>query len=152
LHNDVLIEKILNQQGELLLYQGDFSGARTAFDQALQSASKQKDKGEILRVKLNQARTDLFQGRAMAAGKSAKEVASGADSLGLSSLSIQASVTLGQALAEAKNYAQARPVLEAVVRRAQDDGMKSFFPEAHYWLAVALRGTGKTAEADAHLQ
>jgi hypothetical protein len=30
--------------------------------------------------------------------------------------------------------------------------MKSFFPEAHYWLAVALRGTGKTAEADAHLQ
>ena len=152
LHNDVLVEKILDQQGELLLYKGDFPGARTAFDQALQSASKQKDKGEILRVKLNQARTDLYQGRAATASKSAREVATGADSLGLSSLSIQATVTLGQALAESKSYAQARPVLEAVVRRAQDDGMKSFIPEAHYWLAVALRATGKTAEADAHLQ
>jgi tetratricopeptide (TPR) repeat protein len=118
----------------------------------MQLASKQKDKGEILRVKLNQARTDLYQGRAALASKSAREVGSAADSLGLSALSIQASVTLGQALAESKSYAQARPVLEAVVRRAQDDGVKSFFPAAHYWLAVALRGSGKTAEAEAHLQ
>jgi len=152
LQNDVLVEKILNHQGERLLYQGDLPGARTIFEQAMQLASKQKDKGEILRVQLNQARTDLYQGRAALASKSAREVGSAADSLGLSALSIQASVTLGQALAESKSYAQARPVLEAVVRRAQDDGVKSFFPAAHYWLAVALRGSGKTAEAEAHLQ
>src|SRR5207248_1746136 len=122
LHNDVLIEKVLNQQGERLLLQGDFSAARTAFDQSMQLASKQKDPGEILRIKLNQARVDIYQGKPAGAAKSAKEVVSAADSLGLSSLSLQASLILGQALAQSKSYVQARPVLEMVTRRVQDEG------------------------------
>src|SRR5438067_7011617 len=152
LHNDVLIEKVLNQQGERLLLQGDFSAARTAFDQSMQLASKQKDPGEILRIKLNQARVDIYQGKPAGAAKSAKEVVSAADSLGLSSLSLQASLILGQALAQSKSYVQARPVLEMVTRRVQDEGMNSFLPQAHYWLAMSLRETGSTAEADAHIQ
>jgi len=152
LHNDVLVEKVLNLQGERLLYQGDLPAARSTFDQAMQLASKQKDRGEILRIKLNQARTDAYQGKVVVAAKSAKEVVSGADSLGLSSLSLQASLVMGQALAQSKSYAQARPVLEMTARRSQDEGMKSFLPQAHYWLAVALRGAGANAEAEAHMQ
>jgi hypothetical protein len=30
--------------------------------------------------------------------------------------------------------------------------MKAYLPQAHYWLAVTLRGSGSSAEADAHLQ
>jgi hypothetical protein len=30
--------------------------------------------------------------------------------------------------------------------------MKSLLPQAHYWLASALRGSGAGAEADGHLQ
>jgi eukaryotic-like serine/threonine-protein kinase len=152
LHNDVLVEKLLNQQGERLLYQGEFAGARTALDQAMQLASKQKDRGEVLRVKLNQARTDLAQGKSAAAAKSAKDVVTGADGLGLNALSLQASLVMGQALAESKGYAQARPVLETVARRAQSDGLRSLLPQAHYWLAITLKGSGATAEADAHMQ
>ena len=152
LHNDVLVEKLLNQQGERSFYQGDLAAARTALDQAMQLASKQKDRGEILRVKLNQARTDLAQGKAAVASKSTKDVVTGADGLGLNALSLQASLVMGQALAESKNYAQARPVLETVARRAQSDGLRSLLPQAHYWLAVTLKASGATAEADAHMQ
>jgi tetratricopeptide (TPR) repeat protein len=152
LHNDVLMEKVLNQQGERSFYQGDFAGARTALEQAMQLASKQKDRGEILRIKLNQARTDLAQGKSAAASKSAKDIVAGADALGLNALSLQASLVMGQALAESKGYTQARPVLEMVARRAQSDGMRSLLPQAHYWLAVRLKGSGATAEADAHVQ
>jgi len=152
LHNDVLVEKLLNQQGERSFYQGDLAAARTALDQAMQLASKQKDRGEILRVKLNQARVDLAQGKAAVAAKSTKDVVTGADGLGLNALSLQASLVMGQALAESKNYAQARPVLETVARRAQSDGLRSLLPQAHYWLAVTLKGSGATAEADAHMQ
>jgi tetratricopeptide (TPR) repeat protein/predicted Ser/Thr protein kinase len=152
LQNEVLVEKVLNLQGERLLYQGDLPAARSSLDQAMQLASKQKDRGEILRIKLNQAQTDLYQGRATAAAKSAKEVVDGAESLGLASLSLQGSLTLGHALADSKSYAQARTILESVLRRAQDAGMRSLLPQAHYWLAVTLRGSGQGAEADGHLQ
>ena len=118
----------------------------------MQLASKQKDRGEILRIKLNQAQADIYMGKAAAAARSAREVVDGADSLGLAALSLQGSLALGHALAETKSYAQARPVLESVLRRAQDAGMRSFLPQAHYWLAVTLRGSGQSAEADGHLQ
>jgi len=67
-------------------------------------------------------------------------------------LSLQASLVMGQALAESKSFAQARPVLETVARRAQSDGIRSLLPQAHYWLAVTLKGSGAGAESDAHMQ
>src|SRR6185437_10877098 len=152
LHNDVLVAKVLNMDGERLLSAGSFPAARTSLERAAQANSNQKDIGEALRLRLNLARADLYQGKTGAAAKNLKDIAASADKLGLLSVSLQANFYYGQALVQSKSYAQARSVLETVLRKVQDSGMKSLLPQTHYWLALALRGSGQSAEADGHLQ
>jgi tetratricopeptide (TPR) repeat protein len=152
LHNDALAGKILNLQGERFFYQGNFTSARSLFDQALQSASHEKDRSQILNVKFNQARLEVQQGHAAAAVSSLKELGKTDDTGSLSYLSLQSSLYLGQALVQLKNYPQAQKELESVLRKAQDQGLKSLLPQAHYWMAMSLRGSGSASEAAAHLQ
>jgi eukaryotic-like serine/threonine-protein kinase len=152
LHNDALVGKILNLQGERFFYQGNFTSARSLFDQALQSASHEKDRSQILNVKFNQARLEVQQGHAAAAVSSLKELGKTNDAGSLSYLSLQSSLYLGQALVQLKNYPQAQKELESVLRKAQDQGLKSLLPQAHYWMAMSLRGSGSASEAAAHLQ
>jgi tetratricopeptide (TPR) repeat protein len=146
LHNDALAGKILNLQGERLFYQGNFTGARALFDQALQSASREKNRSQILRIKFNLARLEVQQGHAAGALSSLKELAKTDDAGRLSYVSLQSSLYLGQALLQLKNYPQAQKQLEDVLRKAQDQGLKSLLPQAHYWMAMALRGGSEAAE------
>ncbi|HEX7892669.1 MAG TPA: hypothetical protein VF447_00665, partial [Terriglobales bacterium] len=129
-----------------------FAAARTSLERAAQSNSNQKDIAEALRLRLNMARADLYQGKTVAAAKNLKEIAASAEKVGLLSVSLLANFYYGQALAESRSYAQARSILETVLRKVQDSGMKSLLPQTHYWLAIALRGSGQRAEADGHLQ
>ena len=152
LHNDALVGRILNLQGERLFYQGDLPAARPFFDQALQAASRAKDREQVLRIKFNQARLEVHRGHAAAAVNGLKEVVKNADAAGLTYLSLHGSLYLGFALVQSKNYPQARQELESVVRKAQDQGLKSLLPQAHYWLAMAFRGSGSVSDAAAHLQ
>jgi len=152
LKNDALISTVLNLQGERLFYEGDLSAARSAFDQALQSASKQKGPALTMQIKLNQARVDVYQNRGATAANNLKTLIKSADAEGMTYFSLQCSLYLGRALFQSKNYPQSQQTLETVFRRAQDQGMKSLLPEAHYWLAQTLRATGAKAEADIHMQ
>jgi tetratricopeptide (TPR) repeat protein len=146
LHNDALAGKILNLQGESLFYQGNFTAARSLFDQALQSASREKDRAQILKVKFNLARLEVQQGHATAALSSLGESVKAADAARLSYLSLQGSLYLGQALVQLKKYPEAQKELESVLRKAQDQGFKSLLPQVHYWLAMSLRGSLEGAE------
>jgi tetratricopeptide (TPR) repeat protein len=152
LKNDALVSAVLNLQGERLFYQGDLSAARSAFDQALQSASKQKSPAQAMQIKLNQARVDVYQNRGSGAVNNLKALIKNADAEGMNYFSLQCSLYLGRALFQSKNYPQSQQTLEMVFRRAQDQGMKSLLPEAHYWLAQTLRASGAKAEADIHMQ
>jgi tetratricopeptide (TPR) repeat protein/predicted Ser/Thr protein kinase len=152
LKNEGLAGDVLTFQGERLFYQGNLPAARPLFEQALQIATREKDREQTLRIKFDLARLDVYQGHAAGAVSSLKVLVKDAEAGGLSYLSLQSSLCLGQALVQLKNYPQAREGLESVVRKAQDQGLKSLLPQAHYWLGMALRGTGGTTEAGVHFQ
>lgn len=152
LHNDPLISNVLDLQGERQFYQGDFSGARAMFDQALQASAHQNDPAQTMRIKLDQARVEIYQNRGAAVVNSLKALTKNADSAGMTYFSLQSSLYLARALAESRDYTQSQQILETVFHKAQGQGMKSLLPEAHYWLALTLRASGAKAEADVHMQ
>jgi tetratricopeptide (TPR) repeat protein len=150
--NDSLVAKILDLQGERLFYRGDRKGARALFDQALQGATRAKDRNLELIAKFDLARLSVRENGGSAAVGTLKGLAKDADATGERYLSAECSLYLGQALVQSKDYAPARQTLESVLRTAQDGGMKSLLPQANYWLAMALRGSGNGPEASSHLQ
>jgi len=152
LKSDPTIAMILNLQGERYYYGGDFKSARPLFDQALQIASHAKDRNEILNAKFNLARISIREGHAAAAVSALKGLVKDADAMSQKYLSTKCSLYAGVALVESRNYSQGRQEIEAVLRKAQDQGMKSLLPQAHYWLAIAFRGSGNNTEAASHFQ
>lgn len=150
--NDSLVAKVLGLQGERLFYRGDTKGAQALFGQALQAATRAKDRNQQLIAKFDLARVAVKQGSNSVAAASLKGLAKDADATGERYLSTECSLYLGEALVQSKDYEHARETLESVARTAQDSGMKSLLPQANYWLAMALRGSGSNAEASTHLQ
>ena len=147
-----LVAAILNFQGDRLFYRGDLKGARPLYDQALQTAMRAKDREEVLRAKFNQARLSVKDGRGSAVLSTLRSLAHDADGLGSKFLATECTVYAGEALIEAKDYSQARQVLEDAIRTSENLGARALLPPAHYLLALALRGSGDTAGADQHLQ
>jgi tetratricopeptide (TPR) repeat protein len=152
LQNNSLVAKALNLQGERLLYGSDSNAARPLFEQALEAATKAKDGNQALMAKFGLAKVAIREGHAAAAVGSLKALSADADAMGEKYLSTQCSLYLGEALVESKDYQRARQELETVVRKARDSGMNSLLPQAHYWLAVALRGSGDKSGAATQLQ
>jgi len=149
---DPQIAQILVFQGERAFYSGDLKSGRPVFEQALQIASRAKDRETTLKAKFNLARLSILEGHATAAVGALKALVKDADSMGQKYLSAQCSLYVGVALVESKNYSQGRQEIEAVLRKAQDQGMKSLLPQAHYWLAVAFRDGGSKSDAATHFQ
>jgi eukaryotic-like serine/threonine-protein kinase len=152
LQNNSLVAKALNLQGERLLYGSDSNGARPLFEQALEAATKAKDRNQVLLAKFGLAKVSIREGHAAAAAGSLRGLSKDADAVGEKYLSTQCSLYLGEALVESRDYGQARQELETVARKAQNSGMNSLLPQAHYWLAMVLRGSGDKSGAAAHLQ
>jgi len=152
LQNNSLVAKALNLLGETFLYASDSRAARRAFEQALDAATKIKDRNQVLMSKFGLARASIQDGHAAAAVGSLKALSAEAEAVGEKYLSTQCSLYLGEALVELKDYPRARQELETVARKARDSGMNSLLPQAHYWLAMALRGSGDKSGAAAHLQ
>jgi tetratricopeptide (TPR) repeat protein len=65
-------------------------------------------------------------------------------------LAFEASVYLGEALVESKDYEHARQELERVLPGAEKLELRAVLAQAHYSLATALRLSGHGAEATAH--
>jgi serine/threonine protein kinase/predicted negative regulator of RcsB-dependent stress response len=152
LKTDPLIGQILNFQGERFFYSGDLKSARAPFDQALQIATRSKDRDNTLKAKFNLARLSLYEGQSPAAASALKALVKDADGMGQKYLSAQCSLYLGAALVQSKNYSQGQAEIEAVLRRVQELGMKSLLPQAYYWLAMALKGSGNKTDAANHFQ
>jgi len=152
LQNNSLVAKSLRLQGERLLYRNDFKAERPLFEQALQTATKAKDRNETLLSKFDLARSDIKEGRASAAAANLKALAKEADSLGEKYISNECSLSRGEALVKSKDYSAARQELESTLRVTQASGMGSLLAQSHYWLAMALQSSGDKGGAATHFQ
>jgi tetratricopeptide (TPR) repeat protein len=150
LKNQAQIAAVLGYQADSLFYRGDYKSAAPLYDQALQAASHTTDAQLILLAKVNLARLAVKQGRASAAVSQLRELSQRADAMGLKYLSIQCSVSLGEALTSAKNYALAQRELEGSVTRSEKLGLRALLAQAHFLLARTLELSGHSADASPH--
>jgi serine/threonine protein kinase/Tfp pilus assembly protein PilF len=147
---DGSISQALDYQGECFFYRSDFKSARSLYDQALQFASRSKEQEKILLSKVHIAQAMLKQGRAPEAASALRTLAGQADRLGMKYLGLEASVYLGEALVELKDYERARQELEHASAGAEKLELRGVLAQAHYSLATALRLSGHGAEATGH--
>jgi tetratricopeptide (TPR) repeat protein len=150
--SESLTAKTLNFQGQGFYYAGDFKSARPLLERAERSAAKAKDRVQSLNARLTLARVSILEGRADAATASAKDLVKEANDLGLKYTVTDASITLGEAMLAARDFAKARQELETALRKSEDLGIVSLQPRAHYLLSQALRHAGNGPEADLQLQ
>ncbi len=150
LKHQPLIAQILNFQGDLLFYQGDFKSAKPVFEQALQLASRTQDRYLILTSKTNLAKVTLKEGRGRVVINSLKALAQESGALRLKYLSSECSAYLGEALLSTKDYSRARQELEEAVRKGGELGSRAVLAKCHYLLARTLQISGQGASASPH--
>ncbi len=151
LKNQSLTAQTLDYQGDSFFYRGEFKSARPLYDQALQEASRSKDRNIILLSRINLAILGVHEGRLETVAATLKALAQEADTLGLKYLSAECSVNRSEALLTARQFTLARQELEASVRKSEKLGSKALLAQAHYLLAQTLQGNGTAREAAAHL-
>ncbi|MGH9863398.1 MAG: tetratricopeptide repeat protein [Candidatus Acidiferrales bacterium] len=152
LRNDAQVAKVLNYQGDLAFYQGNFSAAHRLYNEALQAASGTEDRQVALLSKINLAKVALHEGSSQTALSSLKALSREAASLGLKYLSAECSLYSGEALLEAKNYPQAERELEDALRTSENLGLRAHQARTHFVLGKVLTLTGRPTDATRHAQ
>jgi serine/threonine protein kinase/tetratricopeptide (TPR) repeat protein len=150
LKSEPFVGQTLNFQGDTAFYRGDFKSAQALYGQALEIASRIKDRDQVLASKIGLAKVAIQQGRSREAVNSLRTLAQEADSLGLKYLSVECSVDLGEALVNNKDYSRARQELEPVLAKAEKLGLRTLLAKDNYLLATALRAAGNGTEATSH--
>ena len=150
LKNDPLMAQIRNLQGDRLFYSGDFKAASDLYQQAMQAATRSKDRQQTVISTFNLAKVAVQQGRWQQAINSMKGLAQQADRAGLKNLSVECSVYLGEAFLNSKDYSRARQQLQDSLRDSEKLGMQALLAKSHYLLATNLRLSGNQAEASHH--
>ncbi len=140
----------LNSQGDSAFYRGDFKSARNLYGQAIQVASRTKERDKVLASKIGLAKMAVSEGHSREAIGSLRGLAQEADSLGLKYLSVECSVYVGEALVNSKDYSRARQELEPALGKAEKLGLRTLLARDHYLLGATLRLTGNAAEAMGH--
>jgi serine/threonine protein kinase/tetratricopeptide (TPR) repeat protein len=150
LKSEPAVATTLNFQGDSAFYRGDFNSARTLYGQAIQAASRTKERDKVLDSKIGLARIAVSEGHSREAISSLKSLAQEADSLGLKYLSVECSVYVGEALVNSKDYSRARQELEPALGKAEKLGLRTLLARDHYLLGTTLRLTGNGTEATGH--
>jgi tetratricopeptide (TPR) repeat protein len=151
LKSQPIVAQTLNFQGDSAFYRGDFKSAKTFCAQALQAASRTKDREKVLASKVGLAKVAMREeGRSREAISSLRTLAQDADSLGLKYLSVECSIDLAEALVNAKDYARARQELQPALAKAEKLGLRTLLAKDQYLLATVLRATGNGTEATPH--
>ena len=150
LKNEGLVAQILRFQGDAAAYRGDAKAARAFYEQALQSATHAKDSEKILLSHLALARNDIQLNRAAASIPALRKLAEQADSQGLKYVSVQASLSLAEALINTKALPQARTELERAQTRSEKLGLRSLQARAEYLLGADYRLSGNAKLAGDH--
>ncbi len=150
LKNQAQVAAVLGYEADNLFYRGDYKSAGPLYDQVLQAASHTTDAQLTLLAKVNLAKLAVKQGRKSAAVNQLRALSERADTTGLKYLSIQCSVSLGEALTNAKNYARAQCELEGAITRSEKLGLRALFAQSHFLLGHTLDLSGHAADASPH--
>jgi serine/threonine protein kinase/tetratricopeptide (TPR) repeat protein len=150
LKNEIAQAEILNTQGDVQRYRGDWKAAKGFYAQALRAASRGRDQDEILISKLHVAEAALGEGHAQSAVHDFRNLAQEADSRGLRYLSLQSSVDVAEAMINSKDYSHAQQQLQTDLSTSEKMGSRYQTARIHYLLGNALRLSGNTADASGH--
>ena len=147
LKNSSVQSSLLNTQGDIQFYRGDFKAARPTYDQALRAASPGKERDKVLVAKLNLARVAIAEGRSPSAITDLRAVIQQADSLNLKYFSLKGSVDLAAATINTKDYSRARQDLQRNLTLSEKLGLRLETARIHYLLGNAIRLGGDAAGA-----
>jgi tetratricopeptide (TPR) repeat protein/predicted Ser/Thr protein kinase len=150
LKNEGWASEILSYQGDAAYYRGDSKSARALYEQALQTATRDKDLDRILIAKARLAKISAGEGSPQQAISSLRQLAQQADEQGAPNISIECSIAMGEAMIRSHEYAQAQQELQRTLLRADKMGLKPLSAQTHYQLANALRASGNQTEAQQH--
>jgi serine/threonine protein kinase/tetratricopeptide (TPR) repeat protein len=152
LKNESVNSDILDARGDVAFYQGDWKGARVAYQEALNNATKGKQRNTVLIAKTNLARVSIAEGHSQAAIADLRSAAQQAESLHLKYYAVRSSVDLAQALINTKDYTAARARLDSALGQSERLGLRLETARIHYLTGETLRLQGKASEATGQFQ
>jgi serine/threonine protein kinase/lipopolysaccharide biosynthesis regulator YciM len=150
LRSEQLLAQILNAQGDVHYYQGDYGKARTLYQQAHATAARGKVATLELTTRLNLAKVDVNNGRSKQAAQTLANVAAAADRAGMKFEWTQAIILGAESDLKLKQYARARNALDAALIQADRLGAKSLLAQAHYLMGLTEVAAGNMAQSRRH--
>jgi len=144
--------ELLNTQGDVAYYRGDYKAAGSAYAQAALAATKNKDRENGLIARTNLARVAIADGRANSAIGELRTALQEAERIHLKYYWLRSSVDLGEAMIKIKDYAHARQQLELALSTSEKLGLRLETARIHYGLGDTFRFGGNAAEADRQYQ
>jgi tetratricopeptide (TPR) repeat protein/predicted Ser/Thr protein kinase len=150
LKNESLHVSILNAQGDVQFYRGDFKGAGSFYDQAARSAARGTDREQALSAKLNLSKVAVATGHAQSAIRDLRALTQQADNLNMKYLALESSVDTAEAMVISKDYSHALQELQADLGKSEKLGTRYQTARIHYLLGDALRLSGNSADATGH--
>jgi tetratricopeptide (TPR) repeat protein len=150
LQNKTLIAQILNFQGNTFYYRGDPKSAANLFSQAVAASSADVEKDVALLSKYNSAKCAVEEKHNQAAVAPLKALVQDADAAGLKNISTEATLALGEALLNARQYPAAKKELETALSTSEKLGLQVLQARSQYLLGRTLELSGRTADAAPH--
>jgi tetratricopeptide (TPR) repeat protein len=147
LKNESLTAQLLNVEGDVIFFRGDFKQAKSLYQQAASLALRSKNDEEEVLARVNLDKVAVAEGSPRAAINDLSVKAQQADSLGLKSLSVSAAICRVQALIDTKDFARAGPELQKASGQAEKLGLRMEMAKIHYLQGSSLRMTGHASEA-----
>jgi eukaryotic-like serine/threonine-protein kinase len=148
LKNESVHSELLNTQGDVAFYRGDYKVARGEYEQAAQAAAKTKDREKILIPKMNLARISIAEGRTQAALPELRAAVQQADTLHLKYYWLRGSVDLADAMIKTKDYTHAREQLDQALNTSEKLGAHLETAIIHFEMGDLLKQTGDAQGAD----
>jgi tetratricopeptide (TPR) repeat protein len=150
LKNENLQAELLNTQGDVQRYRGDWKSAESSYEQALTAASRGTDPNLILISKLHVAEAAMGEGNIHSGLREFHNLSQQADGRGLKYLSLQSTTDMAAAMIGSRDYSHAEQELQAALGKSEKLGSRSQTARIQYLLGSALRLGGNTGEAPAH--
>ncbi len=137
LKSDVVNSELLNTQGDVAYYGGDWKAARGYYEQAASAAARAKDRDKAAIARLNLGRVSIAEGKPAAVDL--KAAIQQADSQHLTYYAMRGSVDLSEATIRSKEYVPARKMLEDDLTRSEKLGARIETARIHFLMGEAIR-------------
>ena len=145
--SDGLLSQVLNSQGNVKLYAGDYKGANELYQRALRLASKGSARDIILLSKLNLDKVAVAQGNSHSVVNELRSLSEQAQQQGIKHMALESSVDMATAMVNSKDYTHARQELERALNVSEKLGARLQTARIHYLLGTVDRATGSASAA-----